>query len=224
MASEVQRQAVVLCTTPTCAKWTLAFGSSGRTCRVITRASPSCTGTVWAWWQWDATFPRTCACWWTTCLTRASTRSSSASSSGPWARLCSASRDRPHRHGFETELRAELTKVMEVLTSERERVAGWLTERDQALDGARVQISQLSAANEESRRVLSETTQALEDSRRQTLEENSNSKSDSTCMRQRSIARKRSWRGEMPSVVAWSERYRASRRSCTRNRATPEAA
>jgi GT2 family glycosyltransferase len=71
---------------------------------------------------------------------------------------------------IETELRSELTKIMEVLTSERERVAGWLTERDQALDGARVQISQLSAADEESRRVLSETTQALEDSRRQTLE------------------------------------------------------
>ena len=71
---------------------------------------------------------------------------------------------------IETELRSELSKVMEVLTSERERVAGWLTERDQALDGARVQISQLSAANEEIRRVLSETTQALEDSRRQALE------------------------------------------------------
>ena len=45
---------------------------------------------------------------------------------------------------IETELRSELTKVMEVLTSERERVAGWLTRaRPGARRGARSNLTAL---------------------------------------------------------------------------------
>jgi hypothetical protein len=115
----------------------------------------------------------------------------------------------------ESVLRSELSNAIELLESERVRFSGLLTERDHVIDQRQLQISQISGANDELRRVLSETTQSLEDSLARCLRD-SNSRSrgwtkfcnlrksssttscsspsnGSSCMKRNSRAVKRSW-------------------------------
>jgi GT2 family glycosyltransferase len=66
---------------------------------------------------------------------------------------------------IETELRSEISRVMEVLTSERERVAAMLTERDEALDGARRELARLSSDNSAQVAALAQRQQELEAAR-----------------------------------------------------------